>query len=324
MIDEEGLPLTHVIGEAKLSLPAVLRQTVSYLEDDLPAGWDPSLLDAAQAIAEAASEAVRRPRTGRWAEYRLTLVASQEQSRLYRALASCARGELAARADEFFFMHKNPGLRIRFRAREPQAYPAKVFGTVEAQLDEWVRQRLISEWARAVYEPEQHLFGGPLSMRSVHRIFTIDSLTWLDFWANYTPGRPVWAFSLHMIEQLFESLGVVGWEDRDVWDRIRRNGMRSFHGDFPKGWEQLSRKIRQVWTEPGRLDAVVSSWGQDLSASFRSALPGECKAWVDTYFSTPQAYVGPREAAAYLIIYHWNRSRLDFSWQCAITEALAG
>jgi thiopeptide-type bacteriocin biosynthesis protein len=323
MLDENELPQTHAIGEQRLSLPDMLRRTAVHLEGGQPELSDSSLLDAAQAIAITASEAIRQPRPLEWAEYRIMLPKSQDNSSLYAALAACARKELAERAEDFFFMHKSPGLRIRFRAREMQLRPSKVFASVEVQLNDWVRDGLIADWTRAVYEPEQHLFGGPISMESVHRIFTIDSLTWLNFWAKRNPDRPVWAFSLHMIEAIFANLGIVGWEDRDVWDRIRQKGMRSFGGNKPRGWEELSLKIRQVWSEPGRLDTVISPWGHGLAEDFRYALPRECEAWIKNYFASPLAYVGPREAASYLIIFHWNRSRLAFSWQCAITEALA-
>jgi hypothetical protein len=36
------------------------------------------------------------------------------------------------------------------------------------------------------------------------------------------------------------------------------------------------------------------------------------------------AGVGPREAAAYYVVFHWNRAKLSFGRQALITEALAG
>ncbi|MFJ9361448.1 thiopeptide-type bacteriocin biosynthesis protein [Streptomyces mirabilis] len=283
---------------------------------------DPALRQAVQKFLDAGLSALVPSHTPQWVEYRLHQP-DGINPRLYAALAALARELLTGAAEDFFFMHKSPGLRVRFRLPDRPERP-DALSAVESHLTHWQHEGLIHGWSHAVYEPEAHIFGGPTSMESVHRIFTADSLAWADFWSTDALRRPVWALSLLMIEGLFDSLRIVGWEDRDVWDRLRRQGQRSFPGEKPDGWPDLRKKIQHLWSEPGRLHTTVESWGSPYAGAFRSAVQQEAPVWFDRYFTTAEAYVGPREAAAFLIVYHWNRARLPFTWQCAITEALAG
>lgn len=309
------------IGGSPMSLPALLRASADVLEHGAR-DTEEELLRAVERIAALTVEAVHRQVTPEWAEYRLARPDDHVVPQLYAALADCARTLLAGPADDFFFMHKSPGLRVRFRM--PAQGPArdKAITLLEERFTQWQGESLISHWHPAVYEPESHIFGGPTSMRSVHRLFTADSLAWADYWARSTSGRPAWAQSLVMLEALLSSLGIVGWEDRDVWDRLRRQGQRQLPGSPPEGWTGLCRKIHQVWTEPGRLAAAAEPWAAPYADAFRRAAARECPPWIERYFTAEGATVGAREAAAFFVVYHWNRARLPFEWQCAIAEAL--
>src|SRR5690606_35378504 len=145
---------------------------------------------------------------------------------LYRRLARSAREMLASgRSANCFFMHKPPGLRWRVEAA------ARERGRLEEELHrlarEWREEGVIEGVLPGIYEPEYLLFGGRESMHSVHELFTLDSLAWLDYRLSAAPDDgagidPAWALSLAMLQSLFASLGITGWEDLGVWDHVRR------------------------------------------------------------------------------------------------------
>ncbi|WP_051879128.1 thiopeptide-type bacteriocin biosynthesis protein [Streptomyces sp. NRRL B-24720] len=305
----------------RMPLPDLFRKTADLI-DGQSNMVDDEIFKDAESIVSAALNALHQPERPEWVEYRLVQNDDQVDPRLYAALAACARQLLAGDAEDFFFMHKSPGLRVRFRLPVPASRRSKTVALLELRVAEWEATGLISGWSRAVYEPEQHLFGGPVSMKSVHRLFTADSLAWLDFWATTTSKQPAWAFSLLMIEAFFDELEIVGWEDRDVWDRLRRQAQRTYPGNKPEGWSSLCEKIQRVWSEPGRISNTVEPWAITHAKSFREEVRIEYPHWSQQYFQSSEAYVGPREAAAFFIVYHWNRARLPFVWQCAISEAL--
>lgn len=226
---------------------------------------------------------------------------------LYAGIAGFA---LSLRPLDFFFMHKPPGLRLRFRL--PIDGPT---GTVREQAAAWRSQGLITTVLPGVYEPEQHLFGGPDSMRYVHRLFTVDSQAWLAFHAAPGDNGPAWAFSLSMLRHMLAGLGIVGWEDLDVWDRIARQTGRTLPaGLSPKKVDAVAEAFRAAWAKPATT-GLAREWGPVLHEAGQQ--------WQRGYFSRDKAIIGPREGAAFATIFHWNRGRLSAAVQSMLTSALA-
>ncbi|MFG1948321.1 thiopeptide-type bacteriocin biosynthesis protein [Nonomuraea sp. NPDC048826] len=247
------------------------------------------------------------PRTGRWAQYGV-----KPRTSLYAELETLARQALAdGTASDFFFMHKAPGLRIRFQ------------GSIEpgAVLSGWQEANLIERWRPGVYEPESYLFGGDASMRRVHRVFTADSLAWLGYHRLPAPG-PAWAMSLLLIQSLLATLRVVGWEDLDVWDRVRRHGRALPGAAADPRIDALAAALRAAWPSRDRLAAKLSPEAVELAEEFHARVTAEGPPWFEEYFESGRAVIGPREVAAFLIIFHWNRARLPAARQALITEAL--
>ncbi|MGW6847782.1 thiopeptide-type bacteriocin biosynthesis protein [Streptomyces virginiae] len=315
-------PCAVPAGPRGESLPEFLRKAADEL--DGLGSRDEKFARAVEALLAGGLDAVHAAPPPEWVEYRLSLTGAMGGPELYAALGNCARRLLSGQAEDFFFMHKDPGLRVRFRLPGDRiGQREETVDGLSAVITGWQQQGLVEAWSRAVYEPEQHLFGGPVSMASVHRLFTADSLAWAEHWAHRPEDRrPAWAVSLVMIEALLDALGIVGWEDRDVWDRLRRQAGRSIDGARAAGWDETVTKIHRVWSEPGRLAATTRPWNLPYPEAFAVAARQECPRWLSGYFASPGAYVGPREAAAFFIVYHWNRAALPFSWQCAIVEAL--
>jgi thiopeptide-type bacteriocin biosynthesis protein len=234
-------------------------------------------------------------------------------------LAGLARDLLGdGRASNFFFMHKHPGMRLRFETAG--ADRQRLASRLHLLLERWRSDGVVALVLPAVYEPEAHLFGGPVSMRSVHRLFTLDSLAWLG-----DRGTGSWATSMCLLRPLFAGLGVEGWEDRDVWDRVRWQTYRRLPSAVTglDAFGGAAGGLRAAWRAPSQLRRQFGPEAGGLLAEYEGAVRPEVERWRADYFETPDAYVGPREALAYYIVFHWNRARLDGRRQALIAEALA-
>jgi len=67
----------------------------------------------------------------------------------------------------------------------------------------------------------------------------------------------------------------------------------------------------------------LSPRARELVSRYRQSLGAETARWCTDYFWTPEASIGPREAAAFFTIFHWNRAGLSIMRQSLLTEALA-
>ena len=242
--------------------------------------------------------------------------AAEPSTELWAELAGTARELLAGPASDFFFMRKAPGLRLRFEATD-EARVSRLREALWDSADGWRRAGLVAEVTPAVYEPEQQLFGGARSMRHVHRLFTVDSLAWLDFHAGAAGDVPAWRFSLSLLRALMDGLGVVGWEDLDVWDRIRRQAFRTLPASVigRDAFVRAATGVRAAWAATGD--------GADPVARVRSEVTMVASRWSTDYFAGPDACVGPREACTFATIFHWNRGGLSMLRQGLLAEVLA-
>ncbi len=309
-----------VSGE-DLSLPDFLRRIADNLEhaaaasDEMVRLTDALLGGGLPALRAATADPV-------WLQYGLGCPVGS-RTRLYQGLAELVHSHLNDRtAHEIFFVHKPPGVRIRFQI--PAARRELLDSALQQTLQAWLDEELITEWAPGVYEPESHLFGGPISMRSVHRIFSADSIAWLDFHgADPMPGPP-WAMSLLMTRGLFEALPVPDWEDIDVWDRLREQLGRQLDAGLRPEAGPVGAALRRAWNDPGRLWSVLEhATARPILEQYIAAVGTACREWHASYFSAPGAYVGPRQAVAHMIAFHWNRADLSATRQALIAEALA-
>ncbi|WP_171064727.1 thiopeptide-type bacteriocin biosynthesis protein [Actinomadura soli] len=245
--------------------------------------------------------------------------------RLYARLDETAR-ELLDRPEVngFFFTHKPPGLRVRVETTG--AARAALAAELRERFGGWRAEGLIAAAVPAVYEAEAHLFGGPVSMRSVHRLFAADSLVWLGVHAMpyVSPGRK-WTLSLVMLRSLFEALRVEGWEARDVWDRVRTQTYRRLPPLLldDASFTRAAQGIQDAWTRPDAVLERLPVGARELLARHDDAVRREVDRWRSEYFDTADAYVGPREAAAFYIVLHWNRAAMPMVRQSLLAESLA-
>ncbi|MEU6477546.1 thiopeptide-type bacteriocin biosynthesis protein [Streptomyces sp. NPDC047017] len=287
----------------------------------------PGYAAARRAFLTAGLQALREhtPDAG-WVQLNVPLGAGRTYP--YGDVAAAARELLGAGlAREFFFMHKPPGLRLRFQAAEPSR---------ARELRTALRRRMTPpgvdcSWAppvAEVYEPETYLFGGPRSMAHVHALFTVDSLAWLDLHtgAGGEPAPADWRVSLALLAAVFDGLGIVGWEHRGVWQVVREETGRRLPGGLrDEARRHAADGILAYWhqSREARLAALPGSW-REVVGPRAAAVQRAAERWRTRYFASGAATVGARRAAAHHVIFHWNRGRLSTARQCLLTEALAG
>ncbi|MGW0436691.1 thiopeptide-type bacteriocin biosynthesis protein [Micromonospora sp. NPDC003197] len=229
-------------------------------------------------------------------------------------------------ATNFFFIHKPPGLRVRFEAAPGQHQ--SLHDALHARLDR-LRPHL-DQLTPGIYEPEQLLFGGPTAMPYVHRIFTADARAWLGYHQLAAPPS-TWAFSLALVRQLLNGLRIAGWEDLEVWERIRRQAHRMVPEAMdPEKVRSVGGTIRALWDEPDRLRASLSAPTVALVDRWGGGIRTVAEQWHTDYFAGSgaligerEALIGEREAAAFVTIFHWNRGRLSALTQALVAAALA-
>jgi thiopeptide-type bacteriocin biosynthesis protein len=191
----------------------------------------------------------------------------------------------------------------------------------------WQSEGLFDGIVPGIYEPETYLFGGPVSMRSVHELFTIDSLAWLDYYVAASKeevgAASAWALSLVMLRALFTGLGITDWEDLDVWDRLRQRAGRSIPSEVLQvEFASAAAEIRFRWLNPQSILEELSPQLKNIAERYRKSLIDITDRWHSDYFATDAAYIGPRAGAALFTIFHWNRATLSPARQALLVEAL--
>jgi thiopeptide-type bacteriocin biosynthesis protein len=220
---------------------------------------------------------------------------ARPKSGVYAELSAAVLDMLAGdRITDFFFMHKPPGLRVRFAAAPGRE--SWVRAEVTRLARRWQDAALIGGIVPGVYEPEAFLFGGAAAMGHVHRLFTADSVAWLDH--HKRPELPAWLVSLRLLRSVFGGLGLCC----QAWPRVRDTCGRR----VPLRDESVAvacSELRGVWE------------------TTRSPVAPAARGW---RVALERAGVDAAEAAAYYVVFHWNRARLSAARQALITEALAG
>jgi thiopeptide-type bacteriocin biosynthesis protein len=249
-----------------------------------------------------------------WLRYDLDAAAPHPD--LYATLSGTAAMLLhGGTAAEVFFVHTPAGIRLRCRAAEPNIADV----AWQATLLEAHGRGLLTAWRPAPYEPFG--FGGPDAMAAAHRVFTADSLAWLEFHAR--AARPVptvsrWAASLLMIRTLVEGLRLSGWEVDDLGDRIFHSARRLRTPDpTDPTIHRLSVALRAAWDEPDQLRDRLDAFQPRLLAAYEAAVRPAALDWRNA--QSPAL----RHGVALAILFHWNRSGMPVSHQQVLATTLS-
>jgi thiopeptide-type bacteriocin biosynthesis protein len=290
-----------------------------------------ALLRARDLFVRAGLDALAaQPTGGDWLQVGIRLPTDPARRReLHKRIARLARKLLRDRpVDNFFYMNKAPGMRLRFQLASERA--DHVPDVLHAEVERWRSAGLVEAVEPGTYEPESQLFGGPISMGFAHALFTLDSLVWLDFHASpkasAAGGSPAWLVSLAILRAVFDGLDITGWEDLGVWEHVRNaTGRRlPLQATALPMYGDVAAEMRAVWSRGDqlveRLDPAIGAIVADHEEAFRTA----AAQWRVGYFNTSAAYLGPRAVAAFFVIFHWNRAALSAVQQALLAESLAG
>lgn len=221
----------------------------------------------------------------------------------------------------FFFMHKPPGLRIRFETDDR----TMIRESAAPFLNALARLPAVSGVSESHYEPETQLFGGHCAMDHVHRLFTIDALMWSAIHAQRRTLDTFerWQLSFVWLRTLFEALGITGWEDLGVWAYLVTCAGRALPGRAPD--PELAAQICAAWDIGTETAASALAARPDLARHLPilGVLAVAADQWRRGCFDVARSSIGPRQAAAYVTIFHWNRAGLPAFQQNLIATTLA-
>jgi thiopeptide-type bacteriocin biosynthesis protein len=259
-----------------------------------------------------------------WVDVGLSLPASPGDRDVYAAVSRTTAGLRAAGlVDLSFFVHKPPGLRWRCHLT-PGSCPDAVTAAMAAGV-----RPVAGPAARLVYEPQQALFGGGRSMQLVHRTWDADSTMWLSLLAAGPCGRRVrWTTSLSALTHVLRALGVVGWEDRDVWDRVVRDtGRRLAEQEWARPQVQaLAAALRAEWAARWPADDGTAPPAPPAVHDFAAAAVPPLELWREECGGRAALdySLTPRRVAALWTVFHWNRAGLAGAHQALAAQTLAG
>ena len=216
--------------------------------------------------------------------------------------------------DDFFFMNKPPGIRVRFRPAPGQA--PFVRAALRRLVRTWCAAGLVVDVTPGVYEPEADRFGGPGPMDHAHRMFTVDAMTWLEFHAR--PRRtPAWALSLAMLRPVLDAMDAGRGREHAIWARVAAAGRLLPPDVTPSA--AVTAGLRRWWHLPG---ALPEEEVRRLAAVHAARVAPLARAWTASLRGTSPE-TGFDEAVAWYVVFHWNRAALSFGRQALLTEALS-
>jgi thiopeptide-type bacteriocin biosynthesis protein len=154
----------------------------------------------------------------RWIQINAPIGPRFNLDRLFEVLGAALRTERErGRVRKFFYMLKEPGLRLRFLLSNPKVFSETEVSSALATL---VDEGVLGTWYACRYEPEVHLFGGVGAMAAVHTYFDADCraiMAWRELFHTGQTRLKLPALSVRVLHDLFTA--VVGENSpEEVWD----------------------------------------------------------------------------------------------------------
>jgi thiopeptide-type bacteriocin biosynthesis protein len=224
--------------------------------------------------------------------------------------------------DRFSFMNKDPGCRLRFRCKDPEAgFRERLMTFLEREVAD---ERAIG-LERGTYEPEAHQFGGTLGLELCHELFTLESRAVLELGHLRDSGRtsvdPV-VFSLFLVNALLRRVVGDRWEIWDTWMHMDLTGRRVEldQGRRAELMAELAdqRDVLEVLAlEPESLCEELDDVERPVAQRYLDGIDFIAGRLV-TAASAGQLCFGLREILPFCIVFHWNRMRFDHALQCTL------
>lgn len=241
------------------------------------------------------------PREGSWLP---------SERRLFRALAPLVSGARAEGLERFWFVRKDPALRLRFGGRR---LPITLRARLDAALAELGAAGAVSTWFLGVYEPETHLLGGPEVTELVHDGFDLDTAAWMAL-AEAEDEAPLpfstAVASLAAMVDLVERCVGSRSEIWDVWQNLHR-----IHGVPEVPLHAPAIGLRQLERLGGaRARPIVERYAH-ANATLAAGL--------DALRRRGALLVGRRALLPTIAAFHWNRHRIGAPTMARLSHAMA-
>ena len=253
--------------------------------------------------------------------------------------------ELAAanKIESWFYLRKPPGCRLRYSAAHPVSLGRRSISALFRPhfrspnsddtaawhlgecLDDLSDVGLIRHWNTAIYEPEQHAFGGAASMEIAHQFFYLDSHHAVSYFAlgaspATSPGRR--EISILLISLMLRAARLDWYEQGDVWARVAE------HRILPTDNSPSPEKARAYGQT---LRSFMAADGAQLLTADGPLAP--FTAWAAAYTETGRNLAdlaeagkltrGLRSILAHHVIFAWNRLGLTAGTQAIIAHTAA-
>jgi thiopeptide-type bacteriocin biosynthesis protein len=244
--------------------------------------------------------------------WRQANVTFPDWERAEQAAAARIAPILSTEAAAWFFIRKRPCWRIRYQPGGPGTQ-----ADVERHLDELAADGHVTSWARIVYEPEVHAFGGMQAMDAAHRLFHADSRCLLSYLRDQPGGGHRRELSLMLCSIMMRAARQDQFEQGDVWARVAGH-RKSPPGTSPDRSGQCE-KVRRLITA-------------DAESRMRDGAPLGCHAgWAAAYTvagreladlaAAGRLHRGLRDVLAHHVIFAWNRAGLPYMTQSVLAGA---
>jgi thiopeptide-type bacteriocin biosynthesis protein len=215
----------------------------------------------------------------------------------------------AGKVRRFSFLHKPPGLRLRFSSCAPD---------FREELAAYCSHWSLDEWGFGFYEPEQYQFGGVRGIDLAHDYFTVESLAvlmWRDAMVRGCANLSAVEFSLLILHHLFS--GVVGgrWELWDLWCNMRLTDRLGPRDLAPLDTlEDLRREWLPFLFDPGVATPRMSPLECRVWEHYRERVAPLIPAIRDAGQSG-QLLWPLRRILPFWVVFHWNRMGFDLEMQ---------
>ncbi|MEU2030744.1 thiopeptide-type bacteriocin biosynthesis protein [Nocardia amamiensis] len=210
----------------------------------------------------------------------------------------------------FFFMHKEPGLRVRFCGVDDGCA-----GALREALDVFVAETTITAWTSGPYDAEVMQFGGATGLSLTHQWFTAESLAVLEHHRLRLDGTARIGselFSLMLIDRLLRRL-CDDWERWDVWCKLALTGR--LVGDAAGAVDlSRSRATRLLLSHQARILGAAGEPERKMFARYDTALDELCPE-IQAAVDAGRLLWGLREILPFWMVFHWNRMAFDFETQ---------
>ncbi|MFF2657297.1 methyltransferase, FxLD system [Kitasatospora sp. NPDC058032] len=241
------------------------------------------------------------PPDPQWRQYGIEFTdpAAAERTAALELAPALNRAQDEGLLDNWWFIRKPPGLRLRYRAADP-----------EPDLVPRLLTALAAGWTPGIYEPETLAFGGDAAMEAAHALFHHDSRQLLArAAADHPPALGRREQTVLLFSAMLRAAGLDWFEQGDTWHQVAALRPRAA---APAGRSDThDRAIRRLMTvDPtGVPDLLPPLWmvafettGQRLAALARHG----------------QLERGLRSVLAHHFIFHANRAGLSSTDQAAL------